>query len=304
MDFRQLQTFVVAAQTEHFHKTAEQLYLAQPTVTQHIRQLEKELGIKLFVRVGKRVKLTDEGKRFLTVAQSLLDQWNQGLEEMHAWRQGYHETLRVAVSPIIARTSLPGLIRTFTKSHPEVDVSIRIAESVTVGALVQNGEAEIGLSRIIPGEFGLSIYQYQQEPVVFVISTVGENIDTPSPDWEEEISRQRLLTHNHPGYWDELLLRLRQRGISFRSMRVSQVDITKRFIEEGLGVSFLPKSAVTRELIENRLLEVDTPGLPLPMVASYAVVNGTLTSRPAAQLLEILAHQYSSFRLIKGTSPR
>lgn len=282
MDVRILQTFVVAAATENFHQTAERLFLAQPTVTQHIRLLERELGMELFERVGRRVRLTPAGKRYLPHAKALLEQWHKGIEDLLAWRQGYQETLKIAVSPIVARSFLPPLVRRYTRTFPEVDLSVRIAESVEIGPLVQTGEADLGLSRMIPGEFHLSTWVIQYDPVVFVVPIEGEDIDAPLPDWEEELATKRLLVNNHPGYWDDLLLLLRQRGLPIRTMVVSQVDITKRFIEEGLGVSFLPRSAVSRELFENRLFELPTPGLSLPEAATYLVAPKGSVS-PAAQ---------------------
>ncbi|QHZ58740.1 LysR family transcriptional regulator [Brevibacillus sp. NSP2.1] len=292
MDFRVLQTFLVAATTENFHQTAEALFIAQPTVSQHIRQLEKELGIKLFERVGKRVRLTAAGKRYLPHAKGLLEQWHHSMEDLQAWRQGYREKLQVAVSPIIARARFSHLLHRFTKQYPDVDISIKIADSVEIGPLVQSGQVDLGLTRMVPGEFQLDTYMLYEDPVVFAVPHSGGDIDAPLPDWEQEVQSNRLLTHNHPGYWDELLLLLRQRGLALRTMAVSQVDITKRFIEDGLGVSFLPRSAVSRDLFENRFIELPTPGLVLPKVASYLLVPKAGISEPAKHFMEILQALY------------
>ncbi|WP_026074517.1 LysR family transcriptional regulator [Brevibacillus massiliensis] len=300
MDLRILQTFVVAAKFENFRQTAEALFIAQPTVTQHIRLLEKELGIELFDRVGKFVKLTPAGKRFLPHATALLAGWQAGMEDLLAWQQGYSENLHIAVSPVIARSSLPGLIRHYTKRYPEVDISIRIADSLEIGRLVQSGQVDLGLSRMVPGEFQLDAHLIQTDPVVFAVPLNGGDIEAPLPDWEQELTGNLLLTHNHPGYWDDLLLALRQRGLSFRTMTVTHVDITKRFIEEGLGVSFLPRSAIGRELFENRFIELETPGLVLPQAASYLVVSKTGCSQTAKQMIEILASLYPPLPLIRS----
>ncbi|MGE5701658.1 MAG: LysR family transcriptional regulator [Clostridia bacterium] len=293
MDFRILQTFVLAASNENFHQTAEALFIAQPTVSQHIRTLEKELGISLFERSGKRVKLTQAGKRFLPYAQNLLEQWHSGLDDLLAWRQGYRETLQLVASPIIARTSLPNLIHRYTKQFPDIDISIKIANSVEIGPMVQSGQADLGLSRMIPGEFQLKCFLIQYDPIVFAVPHNGGDMEAPIPDWEQELSTNRLLTHNHPGYWDDLLLMLRRRGIPLRAMVVSHVDITKRFIEDGLGVSFLPRSAIIRELFENRFIELATPGIELPQAASYLVVPKQSVSSATEHFIEILDSLYA-----------
>ncbi|MFY0544581.1 LysR family transcriptional regulator [Brevibacillus sp. H7] len=298
MDLRVLQTFVVAATTENFHQAAETLFIAQPTVSQHIRLLEKELGIELFVRIGKRVRLTPAGKRFFPHAKSLLDQWHSGMEDLLAWRQGYQDRLQLAVSPTIARTSLLHLIHRYTKLYPDVDISIKIVESIEIGPLVQSGQADLGLTRMIPGEFQLACYLLHDDPIVFAVPHNGGDMEAPLPDWEQELTTKRLLTHNHPGYWDELLLQLRQRGLALRTMVVSQTDITKRFIEEGLGVSFLPRSAISRDLFENRFIELPTPGLELPKVASYLVLPKVSASETVQRFVDILAALYPPLPLV------
>lgn len=110
----------------------------------------------------------------------------------------------------------------------------------------------------------------------------GGGHDAPLPDWEGLLGEHTLITHNHPEYWDDLLLALAQRGIRLRTMRVSDVDITKRFIEEGLGLSFLPRSAVRRGLIEGRYWEVPTPGLALPQTATYLLTPAGAELTPPA----------------------
>ncbi len=268
-------------------------------MSQHIRSLEKELGIELFVRVGKRVKLTPAGARFLPYAKSLLAQWNSGLEDLLAWRQGYKETLQLVASPIIARTSLPHLVHRYTKLYPDVDISIKIADSVEVGAMVQSGQADLGLSRMIPGELQVNAFLIQTDPIVFAVPHSGGDMESPLPDWEQELSTKRVLTHNHPVYWDDLLLLLRRRGLSLRTMVVSHVDIAKRFIEEGLGVSFLPRSAIIRELFENRFIELETPGIELPTVASYLVTPKLGMSHTAERFIAILHSLYPPLAPVK-----
>nr|WP_246009268.1 LysR family transcriptional regulator [Brevibacillus fluminis] len=287
-----MQTFVVAAANENFHQTAEALFIAQPTVSQHIRLLERELGIQLFMRVGKYVRLTPAGRRFLPHAKGMLEQYHNGLDDLLSWRQGYRETLQLVASPIIARTSLPHLVHRYTRQFPDVDISIKIADSIEIGPMVQSGQADLGLSRMIPGELQLDTFLIQYEPVVFAVPHNGGDMESPLPDWEQELSTKRLLTHNHPVYWDDLLLLLRRRGIPLRSMVVSHVDITKRFIEEGLGVSFLPRSAIIRELFENRFIELETPGIELPKAASYLVLPKQSVPVATERFVEILQMLY------------
>jgi LysR family transcriptional repressor of citA len=72
MEFQWLNTFITAAECGNFRRTAEILFISQPTVTVHIKLLEAELGVQLFEREGKKVKLTEAGKRYLTIRRDCL----------------------------------------------------------------------------------------------------------------------------------------------------------------------------------------------------------------------------------------
>ena len=98
MDFKWLHTFVTAAKYENFRKTAETLFLSQPTVTVHIKLLEKEISCKLFQRSGRKIQLTEEGKAYVPFAMRLLEDYENSMAELHRVRQGYSHTLtRVSV---------------------------------------------------------------------------------------------------------------------------------------------------------------------------------------------------------------
>jgi LysR family transcriptional regulator, repressor for citA len=271
MDMKHLQTFVVTARTLNFRRAADQLFLAQPTVTQHIRLLETELRVQLFDRGAKKVRLTPAGERFLQYADRMLGVYEQGVQELTGWKQGYRDRLVLAVSPLVARSTLPRVLKRFVAARPDVEVVVHVALTPEIPAMVADGRAHLGLSRLPAVSRDLQSYVWYKDPVVLVVSSDGRDLDAAPPDWQEVLAENRLFTHNHPVYWDDLLVSLHRAGVRVRTMEVSLVDITKRFIEEGLGISFLPESTVRRELLEGRLMEVPTPGLPLPVAATHVI---------------------------------
>lgn len=293
MDMKLLQTFVVAAKTLNFRKAADQLFLAQPTVTQHVRLLENELRVQLFDRSGKRVRLTPAGERFMEYAHRVLDVYDEGIQELTTWQQGYRERLILAVSPLVARSTLPRAVKRFTAAQPDVDVVVHIAlSSGEIPAMVAEGRAHLGLSRVPSVSRDLHSYVWYTDPVMLVAPHDGGDLDSPPPDWREMLAENRLLTQNHPLYWDDLLVAIHQQGIHVRTMEVSLVDITKRFIEEGLGISFLPLSTVYRELMEGRLMEVPTPGLDMPLAATHVIHPAQGPTAPAQAFMDGLETLY------------
>ncbi|MEH7335022.1 LysR family transcriptional regulator [Neobacillus drentensis] len=274
MEFDWLNTFITAAECGNFRRASEILYISQPSVTVHIKQLEKELGILLFDREGKKIKLTEAGKRYLVHAKRLLEVYQGGLEDLHSFTQGYTSQLTLAISPLIADTILPYVLKSYTKQHPEVEITVKIIESTEIEQAVLNEEVDLGLSCLNSTNQDLICELLYKDRVIFVAPHDGRDAETAPPlDEEEVLSSNYLLTHNHPGYWESLSREVKSKYPYVRMMKVSQVHITKRFIIEGLGVSFLPTSTVRRELLEGSLLEVDCHTIHLPEANTYAIMK-------------------------------
>ena len=272
MQIEWLQTFLVAAEEQNFRRTADRLHLAQPTVTQHIRKLEELWGVALFARVGQHVELSPAGRRFLVHAKSLTDDYLESLEDMARWRQGYDTRVTVAVSPLIATTYLPRWMRAFTRNRGNVEFVVKVLESEYVLEQVAGLEADIGFSRLTPSTDGLDSRVLYDDPVVFVAPTTETDIDGVPLDASSLLSQHTVFTHCHPEYWPALTEDLRKTHPDTRTMIVSLVHVVVQWISEGLGVSFLPQSTVTREILRGTIEEVHFPLFRLPTARTHMVV--------------------------------
>ncbi|MFB5661921.1 LysR family transcriptional regulator [Alteribacillus sp. HJP-4] len=272
MNMQWIRTFLTAAVYENYFRASEKLYISQPSVTVHIRQLEKELGVPLFEKKGRRVYLTSFGRDFLPHARSILESFESGKSLLDKKRQGYELTLTIAVSPFLASTYLPYWVKQFIRDHKNVEVDIHVIDSEDIPEEIMQGKADVGLARKKHEFPGLHTEKFQEEPLLIVSPHDGGDSESSLPiELEEIIQGSVLLTHNHPDYWEDVLVELKNLHPYFRTMRVSQVHVTKRFIEEGIGFSILPSSAVRRELAEGRMLEVPAGNVKLPSASSYVI---------------------------------
>lgn len=289
MEFQWLNTFVVAAKCGNFRRAAELLYISQPSVTVHIKQLEKHLGVQLFEREGRKVKLTEVGRRYYHHAQELLTTYEKGMEDLHSFSQGYTTELKLAISPLIADTILPFVIKSYTNKHPEVGISIQVLESSDIEAAVLMEEVDLGLSCLGSVHLNVSSELLYADRILLVAPHDGRDTEMASPLEEEELfSQYYLFTHNHPSYWEDLCHVVKAKYPSIKMMKVSQIHITKRFISEGLGISFLPESTVRRELLEGRLLEVFDHSFQLPEARTFAIMKYKHSKQ--VEFLEFLSH--------------
>lgn len=266
MDLDIIRTFTVASRLLNFRRTAQKLYISQPTVTAHIQKLEETLNCELFRRDGRGVRLTAAGKRFLPDAISILEKYDSSVASLTQWLKGRSSTLNIAASPLVARSILPRAINRFASTHPDIEFRVDIVDSTDIVSMVIDGQAHLGLSRIPHSEPGVNVSTLFLDPVFLIAGP-----DTADSDWKDLLARNTLLIENHPEYWDELLIELSIRELYPRTLVVTDVDITKHFIAENVGLSFLPRSAVWKELLQGSLVQVETPELPLPTTATYVV---------------------------------
>jgi len=274
MEYQWLKTFCIAAETLNFRKAAEVLLMSQPSVTVHIKLLEEHIGIQLFERNKNRVTLTAEGKFFLQEAKQLVRATEASITKVQAYAQGFRRRWTIAITPLMAETILPYFLRTFLQNHPDLEVNIRVEESHVIEHLVNEEEVNIGLASTDATFKSLYSTPIYEDPIIFLMPYDGYDEETGPPiDVKEVLQNNYLFTHHHPAFWDSLLVKLHQHIHGLRTMRVTQAHVTKRFIQEGLGVSFLPHSIVRRELIEGKIMQPHFDLFELPTVSSYVLVK-------------------------------
>ena len=153
MDLRHVRTFVTVAELGTVSKAAERLHIAQPALSRQISNLERELGLKLFDRVGRRLVLTGEGEQLLGDCRGLLNYATALGERAQLLRRGDTGTLKVAASPQFIEGTISGFLHRFARRFPNVQVKLieAIAWSDTLGML-ERGEIHLGqnLLRAVP----------------------------------------------------------------------------------------------------------------------------------------------------------
>lgn len=270
MDIKWLKTFIIASMYENFRQTSEELFLTQPAVTKQIKRLEEHLNIQLFERIGKKVVLTPAGHRFLPYAREIISKYEQGVNDFESWKQGYDRKLVIAVAPQIASSILPSILREFMDENPTIEVFINVLKSYEIGEEVSAGNSDVGLTKVLPVQTNIKSQIVHEESVILV---APHECKESYIDEQSILHKYRLITDNHPDYWDYLLNVIKRHYPTVRTMRVDQVEVTKRFIEEGLGVSYLPATVVKDEMKRNKLIEIKPSNIILPTSSTYVLTK-------------------------------
>src|SRR6202789_2314170 len=124
MEFQQLRYVCAIAETGSFSRAAERCQVAQPSLSQQILKLEKDLGAKLFDRLGRSVRLTDAGRAFLPHARSILSQMETARSSVADKNADVRGSIAVGVIPTIAPSLMPRYMTAFTKKYPEAALRV------------------------------------------------------------------------------------------------------------------------------------------------------------------------------------
>jgi DNA-binding transcriptional LysR family regulator len=144
MDLKHLRTFVAIAECGTVSKAAIRLHIAQPALSRQVIDLEKELGIALFDRIGRRLRLTAEGEQFLGSCRDLLGHAGALADQVQALRRGDSGVLKVTASPQMIDNVFSTFLHRYAAHYP--DVQVRLIEGIgsEVLAMVERGEAHLG----------------------------------------------------------------------------------------------------------------------------------------------------------------
>lgn len=146
MDFRHLRTFVAVAEQGTVSQAALMLRTAQPALSRQIIELEQELGLKLFDRVGRRLMLTAEGEQLLGTCRGLLGNMRSLGEQAESLRKGDSGVLKVSASSVQIETVFTGFIPKYSRRYPNVEVKFVEAVSPDVLKILERGEIHVGVS--------------------------------------------------------------------------------------------------------------------------------------------------------------
>ncbi|HEY1083389.1 MAG TPA: LysR substrate-binding domain-containing protein [Prosthecobacter sp.] len=124
MELRHLRYFIAVAETENITRAAARLHLSQPPLTRQIRELEQEMGVELFHRTGKSIRLTEAGRVFLRASRAVLEQVAHAVEEARQAQPGHVEELHVGYAPSPTVELLPPVLKAFERIRPDVKVRL------------------------------------------------------------------------------------------------------------------------------------------------------------------------------------
>lgn len=259
MNTKSLVTFKTILEMGSFQKAADKLGYTQSTVTFQIKQLEEELALKLFEKIGRRMELTQAGKDIMPYIDMIL----QGAEQISNYGKSLSEisgSLKLAIPDSILIYNMQPFIQAFAHEAPNVQLIINSIQSGEINQSVVDGTADIGINcekdsypdTIIHKKLG----KYK---VVLVASPFADRslLDFVTPHQRKPFS---LICNEPDGYYQlDMDKYLAEKDIILNPhMKVQSIEAVKRCVMNNLGIAVVPTYSIGEELKNGSLMPVKT----------------------------------------------
>jgi DNA-binding transcriptional LysR family regulator len=292
MEVRQLQIFRTLAEELNFTRTAEKVHTVQSNVTAQIKALEEELGVPLFDRLGRRVTLTDAGRRFQPFAEQALAAMEQG---ERAIRNGTEPSgpLRISAPESQLTYRLPRVLRTFRRRFPNVEVAFRPHMGDALAFELETGKLDLVIDMCdAPSNPAHRSIRLQTERVSLFGDSSHPLTKRRTVKPADLAGQTLLLTEAGCGYRAKL-----DRVLALQNIRpgniteFSSVEAMKQCVCVGMGLALLPAIVVTRELRQNLFKALHWAGPSLDIATHILWHKDKWVSPAMAAFLELVRAQ-------------
>lgn len=267
MNLDQLVTFRTVARMGSFRRAAEALHLTQPAVSKQIRALEVELGERLLER-GRTVRLTVAGEVLLKYAERVSQLVQAAREEIADLREERRGRLSLGAGHSIAIHLLPRLLEVYSARYPQVTLTVESGWSPEIMRRVVTRDLDLGLVVLVtpgpdpPSE--LILTPFDASEVVFVAPASGPFVKRRRFTIDDLRDVPWVLNPDGCQYRGYLERRFAERGLTLHlAVEVTGMEVQKRLVQLGLGVTLLPKPLVAQELKAGTLKTLKVEGAKL-----------------------------------------
>jgi DNA-binding transcriptional LysR family regulator len=241
---RQIQAFLTVAEFGSFTRAAERLHIAQPALSQHVRELEGELGVRLFDRTTRRVELTEAGREFRNAAAKIIDDLENAARNAHELAERKRGKVTIAAPPLLSAGILPWAIADFRGQYPGIQVSVLEARADEIVELVRTGSADCGFGTFRSGEDGIDSTPLTRDSLALFCTSSNPLAGKKHVNWNELASLPLVTLTRDSGIRVLVELGFETAQLALNpAYEVSHVTTALAMVEAGLGIAVLPTYA-------------------------------------------------------------
>lgn len=270
MDLDQLHTFLEIVRLKSFSKAAQTCFRTQPAISAQVRQLEQELNCPLFDRLGTRIALTAAGRIFANYAEQILELRRRAQDSINELERTPRGELVIAANEATCIHVLPKVFSEYKLQFPHVQLLVDRSYGAHVVQAVLDNQADFGVTQLPVHEKKLQVVSIHTDDIRLIVPPGHELAKRKEVTCQDLVAFPLLLpktgtTRSKINAWLELV----EDDIQI-SMELDSSEMIKRFVQAGLGVSFVAASHAAEDVAAGRLCMV--PLGPEPIVRKLGLI--------------------------------
>jgi len=276
MEIRQLRAFVAIAELGTFTAAAQRVHVTQAAISMQIRQLETELGSKLFVRAPRRVMLTEAGEKLLLRARQILCDHDAAIDELAELAGAERGRLRVgSASAMVTTDVLPKLLKELRKQHANAEVSVGSGTSEALVHQILGGELDVAFVSLPVEARNIQTERLSQDQLV-AIASPRHRLAKQKTISAYTLAGEKLILGQRGGNTRRLIDEFfAHAGVALQvSMELSRQAAIRRMVEEDMGVGIVPLQTVVQDVEKGRLVRWWIEGAQINWELGIAKLTG------------------------------
>jgi DNA-binding transcriptional LysR family regulator len=292
VEIRQLRAFVAIAETGTFTAGALRVHVTQAAISMQIRQLESEIGARVFVRAPRHVILTEAGEQLLRRARHILREHDAAVDEIAELAGAERGRLRIgSASAMVLTEQLPLILKELRKQHPAAEIAVTSGTSEVLVDQILAGEVDIAFVSLPVDVRGIKTERLSEDQLV-AIASPRHRLAKQRTISAYTLAGERLILGERGGNTRRLIDQFfAQAGVTLRvAMELSRQQAIKRMVEEDMGVGIVPLQSVKEEVEKGKLIRWWIEGAEINWELGIAQLSNGYDS-PIMQKFVALAHK-------------
>jgi DNA-binding transcriptional LysR family regulator len=276
MEIRHLRYFLAVAEEKNFTRAAQRLFIAQPPLSRQIQQLEEELGVPLFEKGSRPLRLTEAGKFFQAHAQSMLEK----LADMKTMTQRVGkigQTLSIGYVASTLYGLLPEIVRRFRDRHQGVHITFHEMTTMEQMRGLKDGSIDVGFGRVVLEDPSIRRILLREERLIVALPLGHRLAETDGPIKLIELLPENLIVYPQsprPSFADQVLAAFSARSLRPENvMEVRELHIAIGMVAAGQGISIVPDSLQGMKRSDVLYREIDDMNAVSPILFNIRLMD-------------------------------
>lgn len=291
-DFR-LKVFYTVAKRLSFTKAATDLFITQPAVTKHIKELEQYFKVQLFERQGNQIKLTKQGQLLLEYTEEVFSIYRKMEFDLASFSENYKSQLHVGASSTISQYVIPYTLAQFHKKYKDVAVKLMNGNTEQIEQALLNNDIDLGIIEGKSKNKGIKYTEFIRDEIVLVSNAANPLVKATHLSTKELKTLPMLIRETGSGTLDVIAHSLKSLNLSFSQlnieMELGSTEAIKTYLHNSNCVAFLSRHSVVSELANKTFRIINVKGLSI--VRYFHFIERQGTSEQLAKLFMSFARQ-------------